>query len=117
MTGEEQSFLALLGHVFLQNSRPDKAAVLFAALDRLAPGQRKVLASLALAQIRSGKPQRALDTLERLAMAGGADAGFHLLRAQALGVLERNDEAQAAMRAYVELRGVALAAAPAPTER
>lgn len=110
MTAEEESFLALLGYVYMQNDRPDKAAVLFAALDRLAPGQGQVLRALALAQIRSGKAQRALDALDRLAMAGQADAAFHLLRAQALGALNRQDEAAAAMRAYLQLR----TAAPIP---
>ncbi|MBS1196620.1 MAG: hypothetical protein H6R18_405 [Proteobacteria bacterium] len=105
MTAEEQSFLALLGYVFLQNARPDKAAVLFAALDRLAPGDAKVLRALALAQIRSEKGKRALDSLDRLAMAGGVDAAFHLLRAQALKLLKRHDEAAAAMRAYLQMRG------------
>jgi Flp pilus assembly protein TadD len=105
MTAEEQVFLALLGHVYLQNARPDKAAVLFAALDRLAPGQPKVLCALALAQVRSGKAQRALDSLDRLAMAGGVDAAFHLLRAQALSQLGRNEESQVAMRTYLQLRG------------
>jgi len=104
MTAEEESFLALLGYVYIQNDRPDKAAVLFAALDRLSPGQARVMRALALAQIRSGKVQRALDTLDRLAMSGQADAAFHVLRAQALGALGRQDEAAAAMRAYLQLR-------------
>ena len=105
MTTEEQTFLFLLGFVYLQNARPDKAAVLYAALDRLAPNQPKVLCALALAQVRSGKGQRALDSLDRLAMAGGIDAAFHLLRAQALSLLERNEESQVAMRTYLQLRG------------
>lgn len=104
MTTEEGTFLALLGHVFLQNARPDKAAVLFAALDRLAPGQPKVLGSLALAQLRSNKAERALNTLDRLAMTGTIDATFHLLRARALTALNRNDESQAAMRAYLSIK-------------
>lgn len=105
MTTEEQTFLFLLGFVYLQNARPDKAAALYAALDKLAPGQRKVLCALALAQVRSGKAQRALDSLDRLAMAGGVDAAFHLLRGQALNALGRNEESQVAMRTYLQLRG------------
>lgn len=104
MSDEAQSFMILLAYVFLQNARPDRAAVLLAALDRLVPGQGKVLCGLALAQVRSGKAQRALDTLDRLAMAGGVDSAFHLLRSQALSALDRREEAAAAMRAYVQLR-------------
>ena len=103
MTAEEQIFLSLLGHIYLQNARPDKAAVLYAALDRMVPGQPKVLCALALAQVRSGKSQRALDSLDRLAMAGGVDAVFHLLRAQALNQLGRDEESQVAMRTYLQL--------------
>jgi predicted Zn-dependent protease len=110
MTAESQAFLALLGYVYLQNARPDKAAALYAALDRIAPGQPKMLRALAVAQVGAGKAQRALDTLDRLAMAGGVDAAFHLLRAQALGALGRIDEAQAAMRSYLEMRGAAASA-------
>ena len=100
----EKDFLQLLGFVYLQNARPDKAAVVLAALDAIAPGQTRVLLALALAQIRSNKPLRALQTLDQLAMAGGADATFHLLRAQALGAADKDDEAAAAMATYLQLR-------------
>lgn len=100
----EKDFLQLLGYVYLQNARPDKAAVLLAALEVMEPGQTRVLLALALAHIRSNKPLRALETLDRLAMAGGADSAFHLLRAQALSAAERGDEAAVAMDTYLQLR-------------
>lgn len=111
MNEDQSDFLRLMAYVFLRNGRPDKAAVLLAALDQLMPGRPAVLRALALAQVRSGKGQRALDTLDRLAMAGGVDAAFHLLRAQALTGLERREEAALAMRAYVQLRAPVAAAA------
>lgn len=104
MTAQEQNFLEIMAYVFLQNARPDRAAVLLQALDALHPGQAQVLRALALAQVRSAKPERALQNLERLAMAGGVDATFHLLRAQALQALKRTDEAAQAMQLYVQLR-------------
>lgn len=104
MLDAEKSFLSLLGYVYLQNARPDKAAVVLAALDALEPGQTKVLVALALARLRSGKPERALETLDRLAMAGGVDAAFHLLRAQALSAAGHAQEAGAAMRTYLHMR-------------
>lgn len=97
----------LLAFVYLQNGLPDKAAVLLAARNILAPEDPRTLLALALAQVRSAKPQRALATLEQLALLGGMDASFHLVRAQALQALDRRDEAAAAMRAFVALRHTA----------
>lgn len=104
MPEDQRNFLALLGYVFLQNARPDKAAVVLAALDLMAPGDARAMLALAMAQLRSGKPERALDTLDRLAMAGGADAAFHLLRAQALAACGRAPDAAQAMATYLRLR-------------
>jgi Flp pilus assembly protein TadD len=107
MNEQEQTLLNLMGYMFLQSARPDKAAVVLTALDAMAPGQPKVLRALALAQLRRGKPDRALGVLDRLAMSGSVDAVFHLLRAQSLTALARHDEAAAAMQNYVHLRKVA----------
>ena len=106
-TGSEIELMDLLGYVYLQNNRPDKAAVLLAARDVPAPDHPRTLLTLALAQVRSAKPGRALDTLDRLALQGAMDAAFHLVRAQALQALGRGDGAASAMRAYVALRGAA----------
>lgn len=102
----------LLAYVHLQNNRPDKAAILLAARDVLAPNDPRALLTLALAQLRSGKPTRSLDTLDRLALAGAMDAPFHLVRAQALQTLERPTEAASAMRAYVAQRAADVARTP-----
>lgn len=106
--------LDLLAYVHLQNNQPGKAAVLLAARDVLVPGDTRVVLTLALAQLRSGRPRRALDTLDRLALAGAMDAPFHLVRAQALQALERPAEAASAMRAYVAQRAADGAPADAP---
>ena len=104
MTSDEASFLGLLGYIYMENDRPEKAAVLFAALNQLYPDVPRTLRALAFARVQSGKAEAALDALDRLAMAGGVDAAFHLLRAQALGALGRTGEAASAMRAYLQLR-------------
>jgi Flp pilus assembly protein TadD len=104
LTDEQATTLHLLGYVNLQNGRPDRAAVLFAALDVLQPGRPEILRALALAQIRRQAPQQALDTLDKLAMTTGVNAGFHLLRARALAQMDRNEEASAAMKSYLHLR-------------
>ncbi len=104
MDKDERSLLLVLAHVLLQNARPEKAAILLVALDVMEPDQPAVLRSLAVSLLRSGKADRALETLDRLAIAGGVDAVFHLLRAQALGALDRSSEAQVAMGAFLALR-------------
>jgi predicted Zn-dependent protease len=111
MNQQEQTLLNLLGYVFLQSARPEKAAVVLAALDALAPGQAAVIRALVLAQLRSDKPERALASLDRLAMAGGVDAAFHLLRGQALVALGRPEEASVAMQNYVHMRNIGTGAA------
>lgn len=104
MSATDTTLLAVLAHVLMQNARPDKAAALLEALDLLAPGQPTTLRALATAQVRSDKPELALETLDRLAIAGGVDAAFHLLRAQALGALDRREEAAVAMKTFLKLR-------------
>ena len=108
--GADIELMDLLGYVYLQNNRPDKAAVLLAARDVLAPDHPRTLLTLALAQVRAAKPARALDTLDRLVLLGAMDGAFHLVRAQALQALGRTDEAAGAMRAFVAMRS----AEPAP---
>lgn len=113
MSTRARDAMAVLGYFFLQNRRPDQATAIFAALAALSPGDRHVVTSLALAQLRAGRPERSLQTLERMALLGFVDGTFHLLRAQALHALGRSGEASTAMRAYVAQRP---SAARAPTE-
>ncbi|BEG77744.1 hypothetical protein HBIAX_04834 [Achromobacter xylosoxidans] len=115
LTPDARELLSLLAYVYLENNRPEKSAVLLNALRTLGLADNRQLATLALAQLRAGKSEAALSTLDLLAMQGGVDASFHLIRSQALLVLERRDEAAAAMRAYVALRP-APAAAPIEAE-
>lgn len=104
LSPQDQEFLAFLAHVYLQNGKPDKAAVILTALDLAQPNRPLTLAALAAAQIRSDKASRALETLDRLAMSGRIDAVFHLLRGQALNALGRKDEATLAMQTYLQMR-------------
>ncbi len=113
LTPDARELLSLLAYVYLENNRPEKSAVLLNALRTLGLADNRQVATLALAQLRAGKSEAALATLDLLAMQGGIDASFHLIRSQALLALERRDEAAAAMRAYVALRP---APAAAPTE-
>ena len=87
--------LGLLAYIYLENNRPEKAAVLLSALETLGVADSRRRLSLALTQLRSGKPESAAATLERAALRGEVDAPFHLVRAQALLALERRAEAAA----------------------
>ena len=107
-------FMDVLAYIYLEHGLPDKAAVLLAARDLLAPDAARVLLTWSLALVRSGKPERALQTLERLVMLGATGAQVHLVRAQALPALEQPVEAASAMRAHLAMRAVpAQGAAPA----
>lgn len=110
----EIQLMDLLAFIYLQNGLPDKAAVLMSARDVLQSDDPNALLTLAVAQVRSAKPQRALTTLDRLALLGAMNATFHLVRAQALQAVERHDEAASAMRAFVAMRQQDPSSATAP---
>lgn len=104
LSADSAELLGLLAYIYLENDRPEKAAVLLAALDALGAAEPRQQVTLALAQLRAGKPETALATLEQVALRGAMDAAFHQVRAQALLALDRQPEAAAAMRAYVAMR-------------
>lgn len=106
--------LGLLAYIYIEHQRPEKATVILSALDALGMADTRQRMSLALAQLRSGKADAALGTLDRVAMHGGMSAPFHLVRAQALVVLGRPAEAEAAMRAYISLRSTDAAPSSLP---
>lgn len=107
------SLMTLLAHNYLRNHRPDRAVALLEAVVVMTVPDGRTLALLSLAQLRAGKAQRALATLDRLAVQGPIDQGFHLLRAQTLASLGRHDEAASAMRAFLHMRATS-AAQPQP---
>jgi len=111
LSPDQRELLELLGFVFLQNARPEKAEAVFAALAALEPRNTRQSLRLALAQVRGGKHEAALTRLDRLLEAGDISAAVHLLRGQSLARLGRGPEAERALRAYVAAR----AAEPMPS--
>jgi predicted Zn-dependent protease len=107
---DQRELLELLGFVFLQNARPEKAEAVFAALVALEPRNARHALRLALAQVRAGKHEAALARLDRLLESGDISAAVHLLRGQALARLARGPEAERALRAYVAARAAEPAA-------
>jgi predicted Zn-dependent protease len=115
MTDHERQAVAMLAHLLLVHEQPARAATLLEALDALQPLESATLRALAVAQVRAGQPERALQALDQLAVAGPVDAWCHLLRSQALHALGRHVPAEQALRDYAEARHEALAgAAPTP---
>jgi predicted Zn-dependent protease len=107
---EYQDLLRILGYVYLQHGRPERAAILYHALYALSSDDPQVAQSLACAYIRSGKPQDALPILDHLVERGEPSALTYLLRGQALASMGRMAEAARAMRFFVEARKEAASA-------
>ena len=108
LSSDQIELMDLLGFIYLHHGLPDKAAVLLAARQALQPDDPHTLLRLAVAQTRADKPEKALETLEKLALVGAVDASFHLVRAQALHLLGRSVDAANAMRAHIALRAPSL---------
>lgn len=101
---DQRDVLGMVGRLFLLHGDPARACTLLKALAHLDPGEAGHLRALALAHTRARQPDQALAVLERLILAGRVDAGLHALRAQVLSTLGRQDEADAAMQAFLALR-------------
>ena len=108
----EQRALAVLGFLMFRLGREDSARRYYRALEKLsAPGtaeHRRALAGLAAVAVERGDAAAANSAL-REAMAGGAistrEGALHLLRAQALWMQGRSQEARAACGEYELIAG------------
>lgn len=101
MSPDQMETLSALGYFYLVHGLPDRALVIFKALYQLDPSQLHVLRALALSYARTHQPTQAMNALDQLALKGDTEGPYHLLRSQVLMTLQRNAEAQAAMRAYL----------------
>lgn len=117
LSGIQADVLRLIGFLQLQYGNPSDAVVMFDALRALFPSDRNLSLSLALASLRSGDPQSALEVLDDampIALAGQQIAAsarhdalapcHHLLRGQALAGQGRMAEAARAMRLFIRHR-------------
>ncbi len=111
-TLNDADVLKVIGWLQLQHGDPLQAVTLFDALYALLPSDRRVALSLALALLRAGNPQAALDTLEHLSIETSSTDLIvddlcpcqQLLRSQALASLGRLAEAARAMRLFIRQR-------------
>lgn len=105
MTPDQIQTLSALGYFYLLQGFPDRALTIYKGLNQLAPGEVSTLKGLALSHAQQKQPMQAMAVLDQLALKGATDATYHLLRSQVLMSLQRADEAQAAMRAYLNAIG------------
>jgi Flp pilus assembly protein TadD len=103
----EADALIQLAHFFLRQGDAERSMILYAALREAQPDSAAVLRGLAVSSLRAGQAKRSLSALDALALMGEVDAGFHLTRANALVALDRKDEAQAAIQAWLNLTAIA----------
>lgn len=97
--------LRLLGHTYWRMGYLDKAERLFKALLALLPGDGQGLRQLAAVALAGGRAEEALEYLNRLDEARGAEGGRDrtalLMKAQALWRQGRAEEARAAFNDYL----------------
>jgi Flp pilus assembly protein TadD len=101
---DQRDALSVLARLFLTHGFPERSVRLYGALTVLEPADPHHLRGLALAQTRAGRLDAALDSLDRLALGGHTDEGFHMLRSEVLARLDRHEESASAMRAYLTLK-------------
>jgi hypothetical protein len=94
--------LSQLAYLLLSQEYPNRAAVIYGALNVMEPDVIYHLRGLALSCSLAGRHTDALAALDQLALKGQVDAPFYLLRARVLVDLQRPQEAQAVMKACVE---------------
>lgn len=113
LTKEQRLTLAVLGYLHFRMGRNDAAKRIFTAILAASPDEvdhlsRQSHALLAAVAIEDGKGEAALRHLHA-AMDGvllsSREAVLHLLRARALWLLERRDEARDAVQSYMFLVG------------
>lgn len=116
MTEEHVATLRVLAYLFFRMGHMERAGRVFAALAALADPEHpdfQAIAGLAAVALEQGRGKEALEYL-RAVMEGGTlngqvfsskQAVFYLMRAQALWMEGRREEARSMVETYLHLRG------------
>lgn len=96
--------IELLAYLYLQNNRSLKTIALLQVVTDLQCATARGQATLALAQLRAGRAESAIQTLQQLKQLNSDFPIRHLILAQALCVLNRKQEAEQAMQLYIKER-------------
>ncbi|MDR2302066.1 MAG: hypothetical protein LBF38_08520 [Deltaproteobacteria bacterium] len=101
---EQFQTLLVLGFLFRRLGLVDKACRLYRVLIAIRPDDRSVLTPAAAAALEEGRPEDALEFLDRFddGWPGEAAAVNYLIRAKALAALDKNLEASAAVKEYLK---------------
>ena len=108
LSGEQRRALLVLGYLFLRMGQFARAKKLFAALLALDPGDAWARRSLAAAFLALGDGAAALEHIDKVmgtAPPPSRDAALHLLKARALWLTGRADEAKNAVNAWLAAVG------------
>jgi predicted Zn-dependent protease len=108
LSEQQADLLKLLGHVYLQHNKPERAAILLYALHALEPEDAAVSKMLAYAYLRSKRPHEAMLLLDPLIDGSEDQPHVHLMRSQAYRLMGRMSDAAWAMRLYVNTRAASL---------
>lgn len=106
---EQRRALLVLGSLFLRMGQFARAKKLFAALTALDPDDAWTARCLAFAHLGLNEGEKALEQLDRAIgnrPLPSRDAALHLLRARALWLSGRADEAKNAVNAWIAAGGV-----------
>ena len=108
LTQTQRRALMVLGHLYLRMGQFGRVRKLTMALLALNPDDTWARRCLAVALLKEGDAERALEQLAPLLTAGplpSRDAALYLIKAQALWQTGRADEARNAMNAYLAAGG------------
>ena len=116
MTAEQLTTLRVLAYLFFRMGHMERAGRVFAALAALADPEHpdlQAIAGLAAVALEQGRGKEALEYLRAVMesetykerVLSSKQAVFYLMRAQALWMEGRREEAQSMVETYLHLRG------------
>ena len=108
LTAEQRGTLNVLGYLFLRMGKCEQAKRVFSALAALDPDDRWARRNLAAINVREGDGGAALRNLQASIgkeALSSRDAALHLLRARALWLEGRKEEARRAVDEYLLMAG------------
>ena len=108
LTVEQRKTLHVLGYLFLRMGQFQRAKRIFSALAALDPEDRWARRNLAALAVQEGNGALALQHLQTAMdkeILSSRDTALHLLRAKALWLEKRKDEARRAVDAFIYMAG------------
>lgn len=107
LTEEQQRTLHILGYLYLRMGHYERAKTLFAALEALDSSDLQTQRSLAVINLELGDGEASLEHINRAIKEplSTRDAILYLVKAKALHLLGRENEAKVATEAWLAIGG------------